>query len=44
MEYCPGGELYSYIAKYKKFPIEIVKFILSEVLLGFFIFIIIIIQ
>ncbi|EGR28348.1 protein kinase domain protein [Ichthyophthirius multifiliis] len=34
MEYCKGGELYSYIAKYKKFPIEIAKFICAEVILG----------
>ena len=36
MEYCKGGELYSYIAKYRKFTIEISKFISAEVVLGLF--------
>jgi len=34
MEYCPGGELYTYLAKNKKFSIEISRFIAAEVLLG----------
>jgi len=34
MEYCPGGELYTYLAKIKKFSIEISRFIAAEVLLG----------
>jgi len=34
MEYCPGGELYTYLAKSKKFSIEISRFIAAEVLLG----------
>jgi hypothetical protein len=39
MEYCPGGELYSYIVKHKRFTLEISKFIASEVILGIYIYI-----
>ncbi|EGR30786.1 protein kinase domain protein [Ichthyophthirius multifiliis] len=34
MEYCPGGELYYYLAKNKKFSIELAKFVAAEVVLG----------
>lgn len=34
MEYCPGGELYTYLASNKKFSIEVSRFIAAEVLLG----------
>lgn len=34
MEYCQGGELYYYLAKNKKFSIELSKFVAAEVVLG----------
>ncbi|EGR30696.1 protein kinase domain protein [Ichthyophthirius multifiliis] len=34
MEYCTGGELYSYVVRYKKFTLEISKFITAEIVLG----------
>ncbi|EAS02010.1 Serine/Threonine kinase domain protein (macronuclear) [Tetrahymena thermophila SB210] len=34
MEYCPGGELYTYLVNNKKFSIEVSRFIAAEVLLG----------
>ncbi|EGR31897.1 protein kinase domain protein [Ichthyophthirius multifiliis] len=34
MEYCPGGELYTYLARNKRFSIELSKFIAAEVVLG----------
>ncbi|EGR29349.1 protein kinase domain protein [Ichthyophthirius multifiliis] len=36
MEYCPGGELYSYIVRYKKFTLEISRFIAAEIVLGLY--------
>lgn len=34
MEYCTGGELYTYLFNSKKFSIEVSRFIAAEVLLG----------
>lgn len=34
MEYCQGGELYTYLFNCKKFSIEVARFICAEVLLG----------
>ncbi|EGR32889.1 protein kinase domain protein [Ichthyophthirius multifiliis] len=34
MEYCKGGDLYSLLRKYSRFPIKIAKYISAEILLG----------
>jgi serine/threonine protein kinase len=34
LEYCPGGELFTYVKKFKRMPEEIAKFYMIEILLA----------
>ena len=34
LEYCPGGELFTYVKKYRKLSEEAAKFFITEILLG----------
>lgn len=34
LEYCPGGELFTYVKKFKRMPEEVAKFYMIEILLA----------
>lgn len=34
LEYCPGGELFTYVKRFKRMPEDVARFYMMEILLG----------